>query len=108
MRLYDLQRWRKGRLRYIRDNPFCATCRAHGRVTLAQVVDHNPPHNNDETKFFDESTWQSLCKTCHDAKTATQDGGFGNAKRGPGARKPMQGCTVDGIPLDRNHHWRTR
>jgi len=27
--------------------------------------------------FWDERNWQALCKPCHDAKTAREDGGFG-------------------------------
>jgi 5-methylcytosine-specific restriction protein A len=31
--------------------------------------------------FWDRSNWQGLCHPCHSAKTATEDGGFGNARR---------------------------
>lgn len=75
-RLYDLRRWRNGRLRHLREHPLCVACRG-----IAQVVDHEPPHKGNEAAFFDESTWVSLCKRCHDAKTAKHDGGFGNAVR---------------------------
>jgi 5-methylcytosine-specific restriction protein A len=34
------------------------------------------------TKFWDSSSWRSLSKQCHDRKTATHDGGFGNPRRG--------------------------
>ena len=31
--------------------------------------------------FWLRSNWQAMAKTCHDKKTAREDGGFGNAKR---------------------------
>lgn len=44
---------------------------------VATVVDHNIPHKGNKVLFWDVSNWQSLCKACHDAKTAREDGGFG-------------------------------
>ena len=44
---------------------------------LATVTDHVTPHKGDETLFWDEDNHQSLCETCHDVKTVTEDGGFG-------------------------------
>ena len=32
------------------------------------------PHHGDMTLFWDEENWQALCKRCHDAKTASEDG----------------------------------
>jgi 5-methylcytosine-specific restriction protein A len=43
----------------------------------ANEVDHIKPHKGDMALFWDSSNWQSLCKPCHSAKTATEDGGFG-------------------------------
>ncbi len=78
-----------------------------GKIVDAKVVDHEPPHNNNIDAFFDERTWRSLCKRCHDSKTSTQDGGFGNRKLSANdARKPRQGCDERGLPIDANHHWR--
>lgn len=105
MRLYDRQAWRKGRAKHLRDNPLCVSCKQIGKIAVAQVVDHIKPHKGNEELFFNEGNWQSLCKPCHDAKTATQDGGYGNRKLSAGEVKPRQGCTVDGLPLDRAHHW---
>lgn len=31
--------------------------------------------------FWDSANWQAMNKECHDRKTASEDGGFGNAKR---------------------------
>lgn len=46
-------------------------------ITAATVVDHKMPHKGNMALFWDHDNWQSLCKPCHDYKTATQDGGFG-------------------------------
>lgn len=73
-------RWRKARMSYLKRHPLCVYCMADGqRVTVATVVDHEPPHKGDMVMFWDKTTWQSLCKRCHDIKTATHDGGFGHA-----------------------------
>jgi 5-methylcytosine-specific restriction protein A len=31
--------------------------------------------------FWDKRNHQALCKRCHDEKTASEDGGFGNVLR---------------------------
>ncbi|GMA48648.1 HNH endonuclease [Alicyclobacillus contaminans] len=74
---YD-SRWRKARLAYLRAHPLCAECQRQGRLTPATVVDHIKPHKGDKALFWDVHNWQPLCKSCHDAKTAREDGGFGN------------------------------
>ena len=99
-RLYNLARWRKGRLRHLRENPTCVSCRERGIVTIANTLDHNPPHRNNYDAFFDEATWVSLCKQCHDSKTARHDGGFGNKHK-----QTSVGCMANGLPADRQHHW---
>lgn len=104
-RLYDLRRWRNGRLRHLRDNPLCVECKAQGKFTPAQVVDHNPPHNNNFDAFFTESTWRSLCKPCHDRKTASRDTGFGNKRITDADKKVDTGCVASGFPVCKNHHW---
>lgn len=71
-------KWRKARTTYLRHHPLCAECERHGRVVPATVVDHVIPHKGDQRLFWDMSNWQSLCKSCHDAKTAREDGGFNN------------------------------
>ena len=53
-----------------------------GDVVAATVVDHIVPHKGNEAFMWDESNYQSLCKTCHDRKTATEDGGFGRNELG--------------------------
>ena len=54
----------------------------HGRqseVVAAVVVDHIWPHKGDRALFWDRGNWQSLCKACHDRKTALEDGRWGPA-----------------------------
>jgi 5-methylcytosine-specific restriction enzyme A len=67
-------RWQKARATYISHNPACVQCGSE----VGLVVDHIVPHKRDQTLFWDTSNWQTLCKRCHDAKTAREDGGFGN------------------------------
>ena len=75
---YDT-RWRMARALFLSRHPLCAECRRQGRTVAAAVVDHIRPHKRNRTLFWDERNWQALCKPCHDAKTAREDGGFGNA-----------------------------
>jgi 5-methylcytosine-specific restriction protein A len=67
-------RWRKVRAYYLAKNPICLRC-----GDIATVVDHITPHKGDMILFWDKTNWQPLCKSCHDRKTAAEDGGFGNA-----------------------------
>ena len=79
--LYNTGVWRRMRARQLRDFPLCAECIRHGKVTAATEVDHITPHKGDAKLFFDKRNLQSLCKRCHSAKTAREDGGFGNVLR---------------------------
>ena len=77
---YD-DRWRKARYAFLSEHPLCRECERTGRLSAAQVVDHITPHKGDRERFWNRDNWQPLCKPCHDAKTAREDGGFGNAVR---------------------------
>lgn len=68
-------RWQKARLQYLREHPLCVMCQADGRINAADVVDHIKPHRGDQAMFWDESNWQALCKSHHDAKTQTEGKG---------------------------------
>ena len=72
---YDA-RWQKARAWYLRRNPLCVECQKEGRLMPATVVDHIKPHKGNYYLFWDASNWQSLCKACHDRKTAKEDGRF--------------------------------
>ena len=69
---YD-SRWRKARLRFLKENIFCVRCKNEGKLVRATVVDHIIPHRGNKELFWDESNWQALCKRCHDMKTMTRD-----------------------------------
>lgn len=87
--------WAKARAKYLLKHPLCVRCDEDGRVEAATVVDHIKPHrlkpaldSKDEAKiarakalFWDTGNWAPLCKHHHDVKTATEDGGFGRARK---------------------------
>lgn len=82
-------RGRKGverRARWLSANPLCEHCKAAGRVTAAEEVDHVIPLSQGGAD--DESNLASLCVPCHRAKTAS-DAGY--------ARRPEIG--TDGWPV---------
>lgn len=72
--------WRKLRARILKREPLCRHCAARGVTTVATDVDHIIPKSQGGTD--DESNLQPLCHACHSAKTAREDGAFGNAIRG--------------------------
>ncbi|AEJ02185.1 HNH endonuclease [Nitrosomonas sp. Is79A3] len=88
-------KWRQAREGYLKKHPLCVRCDLGGFVEIASIVDHIVPHrlgeaieSGDHIKidiasklFWDRNNWQSLCKTCHDRKTAIEDGGFGRRGR---------------------------
>jgi hypothetical protein len=43
----------------------------------ATVVDHIVPHRGNMRLFWARENWAARCKPHHDAKTAREDGGFG-------------------------------
>lgn len=52
--------------------PWCRECAKRGIRTRATVVDHVEPHCGDWARFIDRANLQSLCKRCHDRKTALE------------------------------------
>ena len=52
--------------------PWCRDCARRGIRTRATVVDHVQPHRGDWDKFIDRGNLPSLCKGCHDRKTARE------------------------------------
>lgn len=71
--LYDNSRWRKLRLLHLASEPLCRMCAEEGRTTAANVVDHVKAHKGNETLFWDQGNWQSLCKACHDRHKQSED-----------------------------------
>lgn len=74
-------KWQQARAGYLAKHPLCVKCQARGLVVVATDVDHIQAHKGDMTLFWDRDNWQALCAPCHSAKTASEDGGFGNARR---------------------------
>lgn len=74
-------KWQQARAGYLAKHPLCIRCQARGIVVVATDVDHVVPHKGDMALFWDRSNWQALCGPCHSKKTASEDGGFGNARR---------------------------
>lgn len=74
-------KWQQARKGYLAKHPLCVECEASGRVTPATDLDHVIPHKGDMALFWDRSNWQGLCRTHHSAKTAREDGGFGNRQK---------------------------
>ncbi len=92
---YRSRQWREIRARFLEDHPQCEDCGAE-----ATVVDHIRSHRGDAALFWSRENWQPLCKSCHDRKTATEDGGFGNAKG-----RLKETTAEDGFPSDPSHPW---
>ena len=82
-------RWQKARAGFLAKHPLCAECARGGITRAASVVDHIVPHKGDQGLFWDSSNWQPLCKPHHDAKTAREDGGFGNQRKHQGGAGQM-------------------
>lgn len=67
---YD-RRWQKARIAWLNSHPLCEECLKRGKYVKATVVDHIEPHRGNYNLFWDRNNWQSLCKKCHDRKTAS-------------------------------------
>ena len=77
--MYGTRAWRDDlRPGQLLREPFCRECAAKGVRTRATVVDHVVPHRGRWELFSDAGNLQSLCKSCHDAKTMREmQGSFG-------------------------------
>lgn len=82
--LYNTAAWKRLRKFKLARNYCCECerCAKAGRRLIATVVDHRQPHRGDPALFYDLENLQSMSKACHDRKTASQDGGFGNRRKG--------------------------
>lgn len=81
-------KWQKARDGFLKKNPLCVHHLENNQVERSTVVDHIVPHKGDQTLFWDRTNWQALCKPCHDAKTAREDGGFGHGRGGKKSGAP--------------------
>ena len=81
------RRWQKLRNAYLATHPLCECGCDHP----ATVVDHRVPHNGDDGLMYSWNNLMAMTRACHDRKTATRDGGFGNPVRDGTAARPGRG-----------------
>ena len=90
-KLYQSARWKRLREAYLRGHPLCIMCQAEGRVTAANVVDHQTPHKGDLAIFWG-GPFQAMCKPHHDGAKQSEDRtGYSKA------------IGLDGFPSDPRH-----
>jgi 5-methylcytosine-specific restriction protein A len=68
---YGTARWQKARAAQLAKQPCCAQCTKSGRTTPATVADHITPVRLGGD-FWDSRNHQSLCRPCHQAKSASE------------------------------------
>lgn len=61
--------WEKLRRAHLAAEPLCRLCAQAGRATPAVLVDHIVPLRDGGARL-DDNNLQSLCRACHDRKTA--------------------------------------
>ena len=93
--LYGSRRWRRAALRQLAAFPCCqGECARSGLVVAAQECDHHVRHGGNPRLFWDPSNHRSLCRACHQAKSAEEE------------RHARLGFELDvdedGFPLDEN------
>lgn len=83
--------WERLRIWQLHREPTCRICRGEGRLTGATVVDHIIPFKGrGDPLRLDPANLQSLCKPCHDAKTARDGSWAGPATAKQGEPHPEQ------------------
>ena len=68
-KFHSSAQWQRFRNWYRRRNPLCEWCLREGKVMPVQVVDHIK-ELRDGGEPLSESNVQSLCRACHNKKTA--------------------------------------
>lgn len=58
------------------------------------ICDHIKPHKGDMDLFHDANNLQTLCKRCHDIKTAMEDGGLNSGAQTHPEWLPAPACQV--------------
>lgn len=78
-RFYQRVVWKRLRAAQLQSEPLCRECRRAGRLVAAEVVDHVEPFESiDDPRAVDADNLQSLCTSCHSAKTRRDRPGGGS------------------------------
>jgi len=94
---YNSWRWRRMRIRQLRDHPLCCLCLQDHRIVPATVADHIVPHRNNYELFW-HGALQSLCQHHHSSTKQQQE-----------RKGYTDDIGEDGWPVDPEHpHNRTR
>lgn len=93
---YNSPPWRKSRRRYLKLNPFCEAHAVAGiflDVTFGGNVDHVVSRNIHQGAELDERNFCTLCKDCHDRKSALErhHGVLCETEQGEGGLIPAPG-----------------
>jgi 5-methylcytosine-specific restriction protein A len=70
---YSTAAWQKARAAQLARKPCCEECARQGRTTAATVCDHIKPVRLGGD-FWDTSNYASLCRPCHQSKSASERG----------------------------------
>jgi 5-methylcytosine-specific restriction protein A len=70
-RFYQRAAWKRVRALHLSSEPFCRSCMKAGRWVTANLVDHIIPVSHGIDALADNNL-QSLCKSCHNAKTLSE------------------------------------
>lgn len=73
-RFYHRAAWKKVRALQLQLEPLCRQCRKEGRLVAATVVDHIIERSKGGADY-DQNNTQSVCQSCHNAKTRRETGG---------------------------------
>ncbi|ATW83115.1 HNH endonuclease signature motif containing protein [Weizmannia coagulans] len=78
-RFYKSRQWEMTRkLVLVRDHGLCQMCLKHRKIVPASLVDHIIPVRVNWSLRLNKSNLQSLCVSCHNAKTAEDKRKYGN------------------------------
>ena len=70
-KFYNSSAWRKLQRYHMAKQPYCVECMKQGIVRRGEIVDHIKEINDGGEKLAD-SNLQTLCRTCHNRKTALE------------------------------------
>ena len=66
-------KWKKLRKTFAILNPLCKMCKDTNIIKPVDEVDHIIPVSQKPDLFFDWLNLQSLCRSCHEKKTASEN-----------------------------------